>query len=1187
MKIIQAAFPHGSQRRLSPAQGPHHRPYGPFVRASRQKASPRKGSLAGLAGLTGLASLLLFSVLWSTCLAGPAAPEYRIYPLRNGVCKIAGNHAYHNGDNAETYDYALFIWLVLGGDKPMLVDAGISNIEEMNRGAAHVLREPITQHRDETIRVQLGKFGLKPDDIGRIFITHLHFDHVDDLLEYKNATVYIGRKEWEGALAAAPTWGHGKILHEFSNNPDCKKRLVVVDDGQILPGIEAFWVGGHTPGSTAYCVNTAHGRAVFTGDTVSLLGNIEKDIPPGVYTSLDECMAAMKKIREKADIILPSHDPGTLDRWPPAPENATKYTIRAIKVGQCEVRDYITFQDTDSEATSTFYLYVWVIEGGPKPIVVETGPKYPEEFSRSTEKYIPGGVKQFPSERTIEALKRCGIDPAEVSHVIATHLHADHYDYFDAFPNAKLVVNEREYKDMTDDRDRLAPDVRKALNEGPDALMIVGDNEEIVPGIRALQLGCHTPGSQGVLVRTWMGPALLAGDAVYKYENIEKDRPTRSPDPQICSDAMTRIRSLADIVLPGHDPLTLERWPKGVIGGLPPSGTQKIESLTLITGENISQPLKYAIEQFTSFCLVSAQINVRQSSKRIVGPGLTVLLGRGPAEQHASAACEQIDWEGLGAEGFVLRAHGDGGQQTVIAAGATDMGTRQAVYALMRELDVGVLPATLDSDLDIIEKPSFPLRGMYAHQHWAYAYPYGLRTWTIDEWKSYVDILALMRVNLFQIWSMAGILPTPFSPEDEAFLRRYPPVIEHARLNHGMEVWIGECANNVCESRDLPPPAQRDYFRAETLKNPADPQQMAQLEAARAEFYKVCNNADGYWVIDSDPGGFKGSTASQFVDIMMMNRRLIDRHALLGPKAKLIYWMWFGWGNKEQERNWLDVAGDLAARSPEPWLLTVASDGHWKVADQLNLTSRTIYYPYGAVEPEPSLPFTTVVPDILKKALDVTDRVGSIRGAMGNAQTPICQLPNIYYFTRAIWDIERRDEPPYWAIYELARLVYPERAALLSQAWLSLGHPDAPDAETLADKLETIEKAQQLGRPGPIGIKLFPDLGQVTRDLTAQLRIHAAAVDFCKMAEKSSVDESELFDRLARYCLLSLEWRRHTGFRNYGTNGYDFFPLRTAAHKRWWRENRLNPEIQRKLTAALAAQYEDWEVNLIMYPLTH
>ena len=209
--------------------------------------------------------------------------------------------------------------------------------------------------------------------------------------------------------------------------------VVLAEDQEILPGIESFWVGGHTPGSMAYRVNTAHGKVVFAGDTVSLLANIERNIPLGVFSNRDECVAAMKKIRRKADIVLPSHDPGTLRRWPPAPKDTIKYTIQAIKVGQCEVRDYITFQDSDSEQTSTYYLYVWVIKGGARPIIVETGPKYPEQFSKTTARYIPGGIKQLPEERTVQALKRHGIDPADVSHVIVTHLHADHFDYFDAF----------------------------------------------------------------------------------------------------------------------------------------------------------------------------------------------------------------------------------------------------------------------------------------------------------------------------------------------------------------------------------------------------------------------------------------------------------------------------------------------------------------------------------------------------------------------------------------------------------------------------------------------------------------------------------------------------------------------------------------------------------------------------------
>ncbi|MCX5639005.1 MAG: MBL fold metallo-hydrolase, partial [Planctomycetota bacterium] len=180
--------------------------------------------------------------------------------------------------------------------------------------------------------------------MSHVFVTHLHFDHVDDLLNYKNARVYVGKKELEGATSAAPSWGHGRIMHEFSSDLSCRQRLMLVEDQEVLPGIESFWIGGHTPGSMAYLINTEHGKAVLTGDTVQLLANIEQNIPPGIFTSYEQCMTAMEKIRDRADLVLPSHDPGTLDRWPPLPRGAPRYTIRASKVGQCQVRDYITFQ---------------------------------------------------------------------------------------------------------------------------------------------------------------------------------------------------------------------------------------------------------------------------------------------------------------------------------------------------------------------------------------------------------------------------------------------------------------------------------------------------------------------------------------------------------------------------------------------------------------------------------------------------------------------------------------------------------------------------------------------------------------------------------------------------------------------------------------------------------------------------
>ena len=183
----------------------------------------------------------------------------------------------------------------------------------------------------------------------------------------------------------------------------------------------------------------------------------------------------------------------------------------------------------------------------------------------SPAKYVPEGIKQKPEERTRQLLKSVNVDPGDVSHVIVTHLHQDHYECYDLFENAQLVVNR---KGFLENLLGIKRNVMKALaTKWPDSLHLAKDEEEILPGIRVFWVGGHSICSQAVAIETSKGTAIITGDVAFKYRNIEENIPIGlAYNTEQCMAAMERIRREADIILPGHDPEILERHPNGIIG---------------------------------------------------------------------------------------------------------------------------------------------------------------------------------------------------------------------------------------------------------------------------------------------------------------------------------------------------------------------------------------------------------------------------------------------------------------------------------------------------------------------------------------------------------------------------------------------------------------------------------------------
>jgi glyoxylase-like metal-dependent hydrolase (beta-lactamase superfamily II) len=107
-----------------------------------------------------------------------------------------------------------------------------------------------------------------------------------------------------------------------------------------------------------------------------------------------------------------------------------------------------------------------------------------------------------------------------------------------------------------------------------DGKVIFHDGDaEIAPGVSVHKVGGHSRGLQAVRVETANGPLVLASDAAHFYENYE----TRSPFPLGVDvedmlkgfDLLAKLAGERRLVIPGHDPLVRQRFPKAFEGAAP------------------------------------------------------------------------------------------------------------------------------------------------------------------------------------------------------------------------------------------------------------------------------------------------------------------------------------------------------------------------------------------------------------------------------------------------------------------------------------------------------------------------------------------------------------------------------------------------------------------------------------------
>ncbi len=184
---------------------------------------------------------------------GTARLEASMFTI-DGVPADWSNHR-HALNEDDTFVVPVGGFLVQTGARNVLLDAGVGALnDEMFDGGA--------------LLDSLRAYGIGPEEIDVVIVSHLHSDHMgwlerNDEATFANADIWIGAADWQHFVVNSNSQRADRLRIVEPN-----VKLIDRDNITIAPGITTRQTPGHTPGHTSSIISSGHERLIVLGDAL-------------------------------------------------------------------------------------------------------------------------------------------------------------------------------------------------------------------------------------------------------------------------------------------------------------------------------------------------------------------------------------------------------------------------------------------------------------------------------------------------------------------------------------------------------------------------------------------------------------------------------------------------------------------------------------------------------------------------------------------------------------------------------------------------------------------------------------------------------------------------------------------------------------------------------------------------------